>query len=441
MKREWNRADPLGLSSRPLANFIRNDATVIERRREQAPSLLLASLKAALMKIVSVDPFYLKMPVVTDAADGTQDTVLIRVRTDDGREGWGECDASPLVSIAAYCCPMSHGNIINIRESLIGETLETAEDVRRLHARALRNGLDIQQIHHAYSGADIALWDLLGQRLGRPVYRLLDDGEPHPKIPYASVLFGDTPDETRELASKLVSQGYRAAKFGWGPMGRFGEENDVALVREARRGLGDDAYLMVDAGVAWGYDAETAYRRAAAFAPFRPTWLEEPLLPDAVDAYAALTSRKPPVPIAGGEGSGKRREAEDVILHGGLDFVQIDVGRIGGITTAYEIRRLAERRGIQYVNHTFKSHLTVAASLHVFAAVESFRFLEYPAGAAPLAYDLATRIERGPDGLVRVPDAPGLGVSLNKACAREYLQPLKIELEGEVLYETPDLSD
>ena len=75
------------------------------------------------MKILSVDPFYLKMPVVTTAADGTQDTVLVRVRADSGLEGWGECDASPLVTLAAYCCPMSHGNIINVRQALLGETL------------------------------------------------------------------------------------------------------------------------------------------------------------------------------------------------------------------------------------------------------------------------------------------------------------------------------
>ena len=391
------------------------------------------------MRITAVDPFYLKMPVVTDAADGTQDTILVRIRTDNGLEGWGECDASPLVSIAAYCCPMSHGNIISIRESLLGETLESVEDVRRLHKKAIRNGMDIQQIHHAYSGADIALWDLIGKRLGQPVYRLLDDAAPHPKIPYASVLFEDTPEATRELASELAGKGYAAAKFGWGPMGKFGEENDVALVREARRGLGDEAHLMVDAGVVWGHDAETAYARAVAFAPYRPTWLEEPLLAEAVEAYAELTRREPPVPIAGGEGSGRLRDAEDIVVHGGLDFVQIDVGRIGGITVAHQVRQLAERQGIQYVNHTFKSHLSVAASIHVFATVKAFRFLEYPAGDSPLAHDLATRLERNEAGRVEVPETPGLGVEINRECAREYLQPLRIEMAGEILYETPEL--
>lgn len=70
-----------------------------------------------MVRITSFDPFYLRMPQVTSEADGTQDTLLVRIRTDHGLEGWGECDASPIVSLAVYCCPMSHGNIVNIRDS------------------------------------------------------------------------------------------------------------------------------------------------------------------------------------------------------------------------------------------------------------------------------------------------------------------------------------
>ena len=209
------------------------------------------------MKITAVDPFYLRMPDITTAADGTQDTLLVRIQTDTGIEGWGECDASPLVSLAVYCCPMSHGNIINIRTSLVGETLDGPDDVLRLSEKTLRNGLDIQQIQHAYSGAEIALWDVIGRHLNKPVYRLLAERSgtsdiAHPKLPYASVLFGDTPEATHQIATRLRERGYRAAKFGWGPMGKFGEANDIALVRAAREGMGGDAQIMIDAGVVWG---------------------------------------------------------------------------------------------------------------------------------------------------------------------------------------------
>lgn len=391
------------------------------------------------MKITAVDPFYLRMPEITPAADGTQDTLLVRVRTDAGLEGWGECDASPLVSLAAYCCPMSHGNIISIRDSLLGERVAGPDDVRRLHAKATLQGLDIQQIHHAYSGADIALWDLVGKALGRPVYRLLGGESAHAKVPYASVLFGDTPAETGAIARGLRERGYRAAKFGWGPLGKASAEEDEQLVRAAREGLGEEAELMVDAGWAWGHDDGTAFDRARLFEPYRVTWLEEPLHGDAVHAYARLAARRPPVRIAAGESAGSLRAAEDFLDNAGLSFLQIDAGRIGGITPARAACELARAQGVTYVNHTFKSKLSLAAALHVFADVEEFRYLEYPASGSLLARNLARgALDRDPDGMLRVPDAPGLGVEIDLPTVREFLVPTRIEIAGRTFFETCD---
>ena len=404
------------------------------------------------MQITAVDPFYLRMPDITTAADGTQDTLLVRIQTDTGLEGWGECDASPLVSLTVYCCPMSHGNIINIRTSLIGEMLDGPDDVLRLSEKTLQNGLDIQQIQHAYSGAEIALWDVMGQQLNQPVYRLLAEmsgtsDTAHPKLPYASVLFGDTPEETYRIATRLREQGYRAAKFGWGPMGKFGEANDIALVRAAREGMGTEAQIMIDAGVVWGSDHETAYQRAEAFSQFSPTWLEEPLAPDAVDAYGALTrllkgigvtnpSHGTGVPIAAGEGSNTYRMAEDIIVHGGIQFVQIDAGRIGGIMPSFQVRQLAEQHGIQYVNHTFKSHLSLAASLHVFATNPDFNLLEYPAAGSELSQRLvAEPFQVESDGMVRAKELPGLGVRVDTEVIRSYLAPVRIEVGTDAVFE------
>ena len=393
------------------------------------------------MKITAVDPFYFRMPDITTAADGTQDTLLVRIQTDTGLEGWGECDASPLVSLAVYCCPMSHGNIINIRTSLVGETIDGPDDVLRLSEKTLRNGLDIQQIQHAYSGAEIALWDVIGQHLNKPIYRLLAEisgtsSTAHPKLPYASVLFGDTPEATHHIATSLREQGYRAAKFGWGPMGKFDEANDIALVRAAREGMGTEAQIMIDAGVVWGSDHETAYQRAEAFSQFSPTWLEEPLAPDAIDAYGALTRRSPTVRIAAGEGSNTYRMAEDIIVHGGVQFVQIDAGRIGGIMPSFQVRRLAEQHGIQYVNHTFKSHLSLAAALHVFATNPDFNLLEYPAAGSELSQRLVTEpFHVESDGMVRIKELPGLGVRVDTEAIRPYLAPVRIEVGSEAIFE------
>ena len=393
------------------------------------------------MKIEAIDLFYVALPEIKATADGTQDSLLVRVRADNGLYGWGESDSSPLVSLSAYVMPMSHVNIMNINSALIGETVESPEDVRRLRVKAGASGLDVQQLDHAVAAVDIALWDLVGKHLGEPVYKLLGYEKPYPKLPYASVLFGDDPDETREIAADLRQRGFSAAKFGWGPMGRGTADDDEALVAAAREGLGPDAQLMVDAGVIWGEDDATAYDRAVRFSKYDVTWLEEPLLSDEVDAYRRLTDRNPPVPIAAGEGADLYRSADDLMVNGGIDFVQIDVGRTGGITVCDRICKRALELGVTYVNHTFKSHLQLAASLHVFAGVEKFRLLEYPAGDSPLILGLTapTGLPVNENGMVDCPETPGLGVDVNLDTVRKYLQPVRIEVGGKLVHETPEV--
>src|SRR2546423_662779 len=181
--------------------------------------------------------------------------------------------------------------------------------------------------------------------------------------------------------------GFRAAKFGWGPFGKDAEV-DRSLVAAARQGLGPEAELMVDAGVAWGHDVELARQRSQMLAEYRLTWLEEPFFPEAIRSYAAL-ARGAPIPLAGGEGCATMRAAEDYVENAGVSFIQIDAGRIGGITPARRVCELAVQRGITYVNHTYKSRLSLAAAVHVFADKQQFRFLEYPVEGSALSRELA----------------------------------------------------
>jgi L-alanine-DL-glutamate epimerase-like enolase superfamily enzyme len=394
------------------------------------------------MKIEAIDLYYVALPEIQRAADGTQDSLVVRVRTDNGLEGWGECDASPLVSMAAYVMPMSHSNIINIQEALIGQSVDSPEEVIKLRQRAGEFGLDIQQLDHAVAGADIALWDVLGKHLGEPVWKLIGYDQAHRKLPYASVLFGGDPAETKAVAESIISRDFRAAKFGWGPIGKGSLDDDVALVRSAREGLGPDAKLMVDAGVIWGDDVDAAYERAVRFADFDVTWLEEPLRTEEVGAYKALSDRVKAnsinIGIAGGEGADFFRAADDMMTNAGLDFVQIDVGRIGGITEAKRVADRANELGIQYVNHTFKSHFSVAASIHVFAGYEDCDLIEYPAGDSPLILGLTepTGIFRDAEGFVNASEAPGLGVEANLEAISTYQRKVKIQVDDEILFES-----
>jgi|TARA_B100000929_G_scaffold256268_1_gene218424 L-alanine-DL-glutamate epimerase-like enolase superfamily enzyme len=394
------------------------------------------------LRIEAIDLFYVALPVITRTADGTQDSLIVRVRTDNGLEGWGECDASPLISMAAYVMPMSHSNIINISEALIGGTLNSPKDLVHLRNKAGTYGLDIQQLDHAVSGADIAMWDVLGKYLDEPVWKLIGHSTSHKKLPYASVLFGNDPDETHAIATSIIERNFQAAKFGWGPMGHGSLADDVALVQAARDGLGPSTKLMIDAGVIWGDDVDAAYERAVKFADLGVTWLEEPLKTEEVNAYKKLGARikanNVNIGIAGGEGADFYRSADDMMTNGGLDYVQIDVGRIGGITEAKRVADRAKALGIQYVNHTFKSHLSIAASIHVFAGYKSFDVIEYPAGNSPLILDLTapSGIFRDSNGFVRASDAPGLGVDVNLGAIRKFQRSVNIEIDGQTLFKS-----
>src|SRR2546422_947656 len=123
--------------------------------------------------------------------------------------------------------------------------------------------------------------------------------------------------------------------------------------------------------------------------------------------------------------------------NGRVDYIQIDAGRIGGMTTAFRVRKLAEKLGVTYVDHTFKSHLSLAAALQVFATASRFELLEYPAGGSELSRDLVkSPLARGPDGLVRTPDRPGLGVEVDWSIVKKFLQPVHIEVGGRLIHAT-----
>lgn len=392
------------------------------------------------MKISQVDFFYLAMSEICDIGDGSQDALLVRVRSEDGSEGWGECEASPLASIAAWCAPMSHSACKPVSASVIGRRIDDAGDIRTLNREVRANSLDLLQADHTLSGIDMALWDLLGRRLDEPVWRLLGWPRAYPKTAYASVLFGGTPAQTFEKGRRIAATGYRAAKFGWGP---FGTDltADEAQVRAAREGLGPEVSLMIDAGTVWGDDVEAASLRLPVLEECRVTWIEEPFVSGALSAYSDLGRRaRGSVRTAAGEGSHEPHMARNLIDYGGVGYIQIDAGRVGGITCAYEIARYAERRGVDYVNHTFTTALALSASLQPYAGIESSHICEYPVEASSLARELT--VEQLPvdeSGRVRPPQRPGLGVSPDPEAIRRYLQPVEIRVGGRVVHATGEI--
>jgi L-alanine-DL-glutamate epimerase-like enolase superfamily enzyme len=275
-----------------------------------------------------------------------------------------------------------------------------------------RQGAVIQ----AMSGIEIALWDVVGKAVGRPVYQLLGGGFRKTVRAYASILFGNTPQETEYIARQLASQGYRAVKFGWGPMGQS-EPSDIAHVRAARMGLGHDVELMVDAGLCW--DTATAIRRAKQFEPYNLTWLEEPLHPDNVAGYGRLSAQSP-VRIAAGEEICDIKEFQTMMDAGGIDVVQVDVTRVGGLSRSKRIGWDSVERHRLCVNHSYKTGINIAASLHFVAALPNTHYFEYCVEQGDLRSSLTKQSFPVRDGDISVPEEPGLGIDLNEDIVAKY---------------------
>jgi L-alanine-DL-glutamate epimerase-like enolase superfamily enzyme len=387
--------------------------------------------------VEAVDFFYLRLPVVRDIGDGSQDALLVRVRA-GGVEGWGECEAAPLPTIAAWCCPLSHSACHPVRDGVLGQPLNEPADIRRINARVRELCFLLPQADHTLSGVDVALWDALARRRGVPVHALLTDAEPQPKRPYASILFGDTPDETGQRAADCRQRGFTAAKFGWGPYGHGSAAVDAAHVAAARAGLGADADLLIDAGTVWGDDVAAAAQRLPSLRAHRARWLEEPFAAGALHAYAALAALPDAAPLAGGEAASSFDAARQIIDHGRVAYIQIDAGIIGGLTTARQVVEYARARGVIYVNHTFTSSLALAASITPFWDWAEAELCEFPADPSPLGRELTgQRLLPDADGLLRPPPGPGLGLTPDPAAIERYLVPVRIEVAGQVVYDTP----
>jgi L-alanine-DL-glutamate epimerase-like enolase superfamily enzyme len=391
------------------------------------------------MKIDAVDFFYLSMPTVTTDADGSQDALLVRVQAGQ-HVGWGECEASPLTCIASYVCPMSHGACRPVQESVLGQPLNEPGDIARIRAAVQFNSMDLLQAPHTFSGIEIALWDALGKLRGEPVYRLLGYKSAAPKLAYASQLFGDSPAETEARARAARQAGFRAVKFGWVKYGHGTAAEDEAHVAAARAGMGPGTHVMIDAGQIFAQNVAAAAERIPALARYGALWLEEPFLPDALAAYAGLAARSPAVGIAGGEGCHSSPMALNLIDFGKVGFVQIDTGRIGGIGPAKEVADHAVAKGVTFVNHTFTSHLALSASLQPYAGLADHRIAEFPFAPRQLGLDITSNhIMPDGEGMIRLPEAPGLGMTVNTGGLAPYLKDVEIVVAGKRLFRSTAL--
>jgi L-alanine-DL-glutamate epimerase-like enolase superfamily enzyme len=366
------------------------------------------------VKITDVEAIVLRQAVVDDGiADGSQDDLVVRIHTDEGITGIGEVDSSPELVQALVQAPSSHAVAVSLRDVLIGEDPLDVERLWQKMYRGLiyfgRRGIAV----HAISGLDIALWDIKGKALGKPVFELL--GTPHRTRvrAYASRLMPDTTAETAEAVTELREQGFTAVKLGWGPQGKD-PKHDVALAAAAKEAAGDGVEIMIDSGLGYVADAKTAIDVAREFEQIGIYWMEEPFEPDEYEAYAELADAVD-IRVTAGEQDATWWGFRELIDRAHVDLVQPDVTRCGGITETLRIAELANSQGKETVPHAWKSGIIKAASLHCNAVMPDGVWQEYCVADTPIAKRLTVqRLPIEDDGCVAVPTAPGLGIDLDE---------------------------
>lgn len=370
------------------------------------------------MKITDVEAIILKQPAIEMIGDGSQDTVVILVRTDAGITGIGEVDSSPYLVKQIIEMPASHMVCRGLRDVVIGEDVFDVEKIwRKMYEKSLYYGRRSAAIH-AMSGIDMALWDAMGKKLGLPVCKLLGGAFRTRVRAYCSVLMPEDERGINALVEKHMPKGYTGLKFGWGAFGQS-DEKDIELVRAARRALGREPYLLTDIGMMWT-DVKRAIRTAKVFEESDVFMIEEPFSPDNLDGYGRL-SQSVGVHISAGEEVGTVHEFADLMDRGHVDVVQPDLSRCGGFTVARKVTDMAMMRSLTVIPHAFKTSVLMAATLQYIASLPSAWFLECCEQDTILRQTLTDPILTIDEhGFMDIPQRPGLGVELNRDVLDRY---------------------
>jgi L-alanine-DL-glutamate epimerase-like enolase superfamily enzyme len=326
---------------------------------------------------------------------------IVRIETDEGLTGIGSGDAMP--GFAGH------------------EELFVGHDPRDLD----RHFQIIDNLSFHYGRCwplDVALWDLFGKITGQPVWRLLGGASRRLRV-YASAGRARSPEELADAALRYLGEGFRALKV------RFAHPDwrrDIAGIEAIRKAVGDDLTLMVDANQGWRmpWDAREPWRLkdavevARALEDLAIHWLEEPLHRGDLEGMTALRHATR-LRIAGGEMAREMHDLRLLIERGCVDVLQPDAVLVGGITGLARLARTARARGLVFTPHTWGNGIGLLANAHLTAGVGGGPWLEFPYDFD--GFDLERRdfvlsapIRVGEDGILVLPETPGLGIELDE---------------------------
>ncbi|MFC2969355.1 mandelate racemase/muconate lactonizing enzyme family protein [Acidimangrovimonas pyrenivorans] len=342
--------------------------------------------------------------------------LLVEIECDDGTTGWGEClgPARPNAAVVEFYAGW-----------LIGQDpLETEKIWLTLYNASRDQGQRGLAIT-ALSGIDVALWDIKGKRFGVPVSTLLGGRFRDHVRAYATGSFKcDGVDRVEDNAAEMA--GYRDAGFHGGKIKiGFGVAEDLRVIEAVRAAIGPGMRLMIDAN--HGYDAREAIALGRAAAEHDIDWFEEPVIPEALAAYRAVRAGQP-IPVAGGETWHGRWAMKEPLEAGCVDILQPDLCGTGGFTEMKRIMDMAVLAGVRLVPHVWGTAVQIAASLQFMAAllpnpprvnpVEPI--LEFDRTPNPFRQAVLTRPIEHENGIVAIPDGPGLGIEIDRAALREF---------------------
>lgn len=341
---------------------------------------------------------------------------LVEIVCDDGTIGWGECLGPADINAAAIS---SMAKLIIGRNPLDIEPiwLETYNQYRDQGQRGV--------VHTALSGIDIALWDIAGKHYNAPIYALMG-GAYRTEIPaYATGGFKPVGQDHATACVKemkaCVDAGFKAVKIKIG----FGVKQDVATIKAVRDAIGSEIALMIDAN--HGYDVIDALAVARKVEDLNIEWFEEPVIPEALASYSQLREKQS-IPIAAGETWHGRYANDEAMKQGCVDILQPDVCGVGGLSEARKLITLCETHHVRLVPHVWGTAVALAAGLHFHAIIPpsppSFNqrspMLEFDRTHNPFRQAIIKQPIEHVNGVVSVPNGPGLGIEINREALLEF---------------------
>jgi L-alanine-DL-glutamate epimerase-like enolase superfamily enzyme len=365
------------------------------------------------MIIANIETFPLRIPFkpATQAAASAwgdkglpvADSLLVRVTTDDGLEGWGETfgfRAVPLAKLAIdeILAPLCIGR----DATQIGPLMLDVQ--KKLHIFG-RSG----PLFYGISAVDIALWDIAGKAAGVPVYRLLGGSGATELACYASLIRYSDPTLVRANVRRALDSGFRSLKL---------HEIELTAIRAAREEAGPDVELTLDVNCPWTLIEARA--RAEELQEVRLKWLEEPIWPPENYNGLAQLRRVCGIPIAAGENSSTLMDFERLLEAEAVDFVQPSVAKMGGISELCQIFPVAAVRNVTVMPHCFYDGPGLLAAIHTTAALgNADAMIEWR------YFDLEAQVYGGAlvpaNGRIPVPQHPGLGINPDPNVIRDYL--------------------